>query len=111
MDLQWLDMNAEIQGRLVVVMIVSLLAFGFGTSSILIAGAFIKFNTTNTLNTPNTGEFPITYTGRSTNNIQNTASTSTNQPIFNQTHQQPPAGTNNNPNTGYNNTNTKSTTY
>ena len=67
-------MKPEIQGKLMVAMVVSVLAFGFGTGTVLVAGHYQINNTPNTLNTTQPGDFPYLTNSQQTYIYNNTSS-------------------------------------
>lgn len=92
-------MKAETQGKLMVAMVISLLAFGFGTGTILVTGHYQDKNSSTTLNVTKQGDFP--YITNNRNYINNTpSSSSTSGQSYN----------GNNPSNSRNNTNSSSNT-
>ncbi len=67
-------MKPELQGKLMVAMLVSVLAFGFGTGTILVTGQYQALNTT-TFDT-NTPDLPPIYTNTNNMNTGNTSGSS-----------------------------------
>lgn len=63
-------MKAETQGKLMVAMVISLLAFGFGTGTILVTCHYQDNNSSNTINVTKQGDFP--YITNNRNYINNT---------------------------------------
>jgi hypothetical protein len=54
-------MKPEIQGRLMVAMFVSIIAFGFGTGTILITGQLPNLDSTNMFNNTQNSDLPVIY--------------------------------------------------
>ncbi len=54
-------MKPEIQGKLMVAMVVSLMAFGFGTGTVLVTGQFPSLDSPNTFNTTQNSDLPAIY--------------------------------------------------
>lgn len=52
-------MKPETQGKLMVAMLVSLLAFGFGTGTILLTGQYQTSNPTTSFNTTKQSDLPV----------------------------------------------------
>lgn len=67
-------MKPETRGKMMVAMLVSLLAFGCGTGTVLITGSFQPFNSTSTVNTT-APDLPPVYTNQ--NSIDTDSSPST----------------------------------
>jgi hypothetical protein len=75
-------MKPETQGKLMVAMLVSILAFGLGTATVLVAG-HLQTNQSTNLNTTPQSDFPIIPNTRenNTNNLStNSASNGVNNP-------------------------------
>ena len=94
-------MKPETQGKLMVAMVVSILAFGFGTVAVLLTGQYQTLDSTTTLNTTKQSDLPPI-----TNTNQNNQNTSTSQNSPSNQNNQPSNSQNNNPTTGHNNTTT-----
>lgn len=84
-------MKPDTQGKLMVAMMVSILAFGFGTGTVLVTG-HLETNSSITLNTTTPGDFPVISNSRQNNDYDTSTSNYPNN------------GQNNNPYTNYNNT-------
>jgi len=100
-------MNPETQGKLMVAMLISILAFGTGTGTVLITGLNHNQNSLNTLNTTKQSEFPIIYNTNQNNlDTQNTQNTEQNidQTTGGNNGQSNGQTNNNNPSGNYNNT-------
>jgi len=70
-------MKAEIQGKLMVAMLVSIMAFGFGTGTILVTGQFPSLDSPNMFNTTQNSDLPAIY---DSNQYSNTSTTDTSTP-------------------------------
>lgn len=84
-------MKPETEGKLMVAMLISILAFGFGTGAVMVTG-HLESNSPITLNTSTPADFPVI--SNSYKNNDNSTSTSY-SPDYSQ---------NNNPSTSHNNT-------
>ena len=69
-------MKPEIQGKLIVAMLVSVVAFGFGTGIVLITGTLPAMNSTNMFNTSQNSDLPVIY-NTNQNNMNTTYSNGT----------------------------------
>ena len=67
-------MKPEIQGKLMVAMLISIIAFGFGTGTVMLTG-HLNTNPSITFNTTQQSEFPI-ISNSSENNDNSTTSNS-----------------------------------
>ena len=92
-------MKPETQGKLMVGMVISILAFGLGTATILVTGNLPTLNTTTTLNNTTNSDFPIV-----SNNDQNIENTSTSQNSQQDTQDSNNNNNNNPSNNSYSNT-------
>ena len=70
-------MKAEIQGKLMVAMLVSIMAFGFGTGTVLVTGQFPSLDSPNMFNTTQNSDLPAIY---DSNQYSNTGTTDTSTP-------------------------------
>jgi hypothetical protein len=86
-------MNPELQGKLMVAMLISILAFGMGTAAVLISGQYKNINTISTMNTTKQSDFPVVPSS-----TQNNLNSSSSQPS-NTTNNNPINNNNNNNNT------------
>ncbi|HOI71149.1 MAG TPA: hypothetical protein PLC38_02560 [Methanobacterium sp.] len=69
-------MKPEVQGKLMVAMLVSVVAFGFGTGTVLITGTLPAMNSTNMFNTSQNSDLPVIY-DTNQNNMDTTDSPGT----------------------------------
>lgn len=90
-------MKPETQGKLMVAMTISILAFGLGTGTVLLTGHYQYLDTPTTLNNSTQSDFPVI------SNNQNSISTSNNQSSENT------QSSTNNPSTNNNNNNPTNT--
>ncbi len=70
-------MKQEIQGKLMVAMLVSIMAFGLGTGTVLVTGQFPSLDSQNTFNTTQNSDLPAIY---DSNQYSNTGTTDTSTP-------------------------------
>ena len=91
-------MNPETQGKLMVAMVISILAFGTGTGTVLVTG-LTNNQTTLNLNTTKQSEFPvIPYINQYSQNTSSTQDTGQNDQDTGETSKQSNSQTNNNNN-------------
>lgn len=76
-------MNPETQGKLMVAMIISVLAFGFGTTAVLLTGHYQNINTVSTLNTTQQSDFPVVPNNQNSLNTSTQSSSQQNNNSYN----------------------------
>lgn len=70
-------MKPELQGKLMVAMLVSIIAFGFGTGTVLVTGQFPSLDPPNMSNTTQNSDLPAIYDTNENSNIGTTDTGST----------------------------------
>ena len=102
-------MNPETQGKLMVAMLISILAFGLGTGTVLVTGLNNNQNTLNTMNTTKQSELPIIFNTNQIDNLNSSNNQNTAQndetPTGGNSEQNNGQSTNNNPPSNNNTTN------
>ncbi|HEY0196767.1 MAG TPA: hypothetical protein VGC02_04245 [Methanobacterium sp.] len=72
-------MKPELQGKLIVAMLVSIMAFGLGTGTVFVTGMYQTLDPTTTLNTTQQSDFPVIQNNNPNNNMNtNTSRTPSN---------------------------------